>query len=328
MGEPNLRQNPIAAAKEIRAEAAAWVLKRRDAGQWSDEDQAALDAWQARSPQHMVAYLRLDAAWNKANRLAALRGNVNETATSRMRISPLMLRIAAGIGFAAILGAASLAYLAKPQDRTYATPLGGHEVVSFADGSRIELNTDTAIRTRMTTKERLVWLEKGEAYFQVRHDAAHPFIVMVGDHRITDLGTKFLVRRDTVKLEVAVMQGKVRFDTPQTRTPLKPALLTKGDMVTATASTVFVTHESTGAAARELSWRHGVLVFDKTSLADAASEFNRYNREKLIIADPAVAGMTIDGTFPVNNVQLFAQVVHDVLGLHVESRADESVILR
>jgi len=326
MSEAGIVQNPIEAAKEIRAQAAAWVLKRRDSDCWSDEDQPALDAWLAQSPQHMVAYLRLDTAWNRADRLAALRANIGEAA--RARISPLMFRLAAGLAVAALLGAASFAYLTKPQDRMFTTPVGGHEAVSFADGSRIELNTDTSIRTRMTTNERVVWLEKGEAYFQVKHDAAHPFIVMVGDHRITDLGTQFLVRRDTGKLEVAVMQGTVRFDAPAMRTPLKPALLTKGDVVTATPSTVFLTHENAKAAAKELSWRRGVLVFDKTTLADAASEFNRYNREKLVIADPAVASMTIDGTFPTNNVRLFARVVHDVLGLRVESRADESVILR
>lgn len=324
MSEHNFQPSPIAAAKDIRAEAAAWVLKRRDSDSWSDKDQAALDEWQARSPQHMVAYLRLDSVWNRADRLVALRGNASEPAPSR---TP-MLRIAAAIGLATIIGAGTLAYLAKPQDRAYSTPVGGRETVSFSDGSRIELNTDTLIRTRMTTSERVVWLEKGEAYFQVKHDHAHPFIVMIGDHRVTDLGTKFLIRRDTGMLEVAVMQGRVRFDSPSMRTPLKPALLEKGDVVTATASTVFVTHENADAASKELSWRRGVLVFDKATLADAASEFNRYNREKLIIADPAVASMTIDGTFPTNNIRLFAAVVHDVLGLHVESRADESVILR
>jgi hypothetical protein len=45
-----------------------------------------------------------------------------------------------------------------------------------------------------------------------------------------------------------------------------------------------------------------VLVFDHTTLADAAGEINRYNRAKLIIADPAAARLTIDGTFPTNNI--------------------------
>jgi transmembrane sensor len=71
-----------------------------------------------------------------------------------------------------------------------------------------------------------------------------------------------------------------------------------------------------------------VLVFDKTPLADAAREFNRYNSEKLIIADPAVASITIDGTFPASNSQAFARVVHNALGLRIEKHGDENVILR
>ena len=45
------------------------------------------------------------------------------------------------------------------------------KLVSFADGTRIELNTDTVLRARMTTSERTVWLDQGEAYFQVKHDS-------------------------------------------------------------------------------------------------------------------------------------------------------------
>ena len=52
--------------------------------------------------------------------------------------------------------------------------------MNFADGSRIELNTNTVLRARMTTDQRIVWLEKGEAYFRIKHDSTHPFIVMVG----------------------------------------------------------------------------------------------------------------------------------------------------
>ena len=53
----------------------------------------------------------------------------------------------------------------------------------------------------------------------------------------------------------------------------------------------------------ELGWRRGVLVFDNTTLADAAIEFNRYNRQKLVIADPAAARLTIDGTFQTTDVR-------------------------
>ena len=65
----------------------------------------------------------------------------------------------------------------------------------------------TVLRARVSAHERLVTLERGEAYFQIAHDPKHPFVVMAGDHRVTDLGTKFLVRRDNKTLEVAVTES-------------------------------------------------------------------------------------------------------------------------
>ena len=170
-------------------------------------------------------------------------------------------------------------YLTQPRDRIFTTPVGGHETITFADGSKIELNTDTVLRARMTTAQRTVWLEKGEAYFQVKHDAAHPFVVMAGDHRVTDLGTKFLVRRDPGRLEVALLRG--------------PRAVRRGGREAAIAihaaharrcGNGHVEHDvrdernAARSSPKNLSWRHGVLVFDNTPLADAASEFNRYNQ--------------------------------------------------
>ena len=83
--------------------------------------------------------------------------------------------VAASLAILAIIGVTAGKFLVPhAQVRTFTTPVGGHEVVSFADGTKIELNTNTVLRASMTTDQRTVWLDKGEAYFQVKHDAAHP----------------------------------------------------------------------------------------------------------------------------------------------------------
>jgi transmembrane sensor len=169
-----------------------------------------------------------------------------------------------------------------------------------------------------------VWLERGEAYFQVKHNSENPFVVYAGHHRVTDLGTKFLVRRDPGRLEVALIEGSVRFGAAAGNA--QSALLKPGDVATATTGTMFVAKESLKRLDNELSWRRGLLVFKHTTLAAAASEFNRYNRQQLIIADPAAASLTIDGTFPVNNVGDFAKLAEVVLGLKVEHHGGEIVI--
>ncbi|HUJ02209.1 MAG TPA: FecR domain-containing protein, partial [Rhizomicrobium sp.] len=171
-----------ARANEIDSRA-AWWLQRREFWERSPEDEAAFESWMNESEAHRIAYWRQSAMWSRTERLAALGPSAPEMEPAPSRVLPWMLRIAAVIGVIAAIGAGAANLSVRPQDRVYSTPVGGHETIGFADGTRIELNTDTIVRARMTTDQRLVWLEKGEAYFQVKHDPAHPFVVMMGDHR-------------------------------------------------------------------------------------------------------------------------------------------------
>jgi transmembrane sensor len=314
-----------AAAEDIRARAADW-LARRDRGDWSAADQAALDAWLAESWAHTVAYWRLDAAWNRADRLGALRGQKHDHAAAPARASiwPLLFRTAAALVIVGALGVAAVQFFVPhPNDRTYSTGIGGRESIAFADGSRIELNTDTVLRARMTTAQRTIWLDKGEAYFEVKHDPKHPFVVFAGGRRITDLGTNFLIRRDTGTMEVALLQGRLRLGTAGSSRLLMP-----GDVAVATAESMVVTKKTAHELTDELGWRNGVLVFDNAPLVEVASELNRYNRQKLVIADAATGQLAVVGTFRTNDVQGFTDIVRAVFKLHVRNEGKEIVISR
>lgn len=319
-----MSEAPATTSEDIEARAADWLMERQDHKNWSAEDQESLDAWMMQSPAHEVAFLRLEAAWGRTDRLAALR-----RPDEARRSFPFLLRIAAAIAIVAALGtAAAVNIFLRPGERTFSTPVGDHETIAFADGSRVELNTNTVLRARMTTQERVVWLDRGEAYFQIRHDTAHPFVVMVGDRRITDLGTAFSVRSEPSKLSVAVVQGRVWFDPADKQVPSQSAMLIPGDVATVVADRMSVTKEPTRALAAGLSWRRGVLVFDNIALADAAAELNRYNREKLVIADPAIASETIGGTFGTKDIETFARVARTALGLRVANNGAEIIIFR
>ena len=309
------------AAEAIEAAAADWLMERRDRDDWNETDQAELEAWLAQSVSHRVAYIRLQATWSRTDRLAALRRPDIE-ASSAPRRFPVFAAIAASVALAA-LGVAEMQFFAQPQEKTYTTPLGGRELISFKDGSQIELNTDTVLRTRMTTQTRTVWLEKGEAYFRVKHDSANPFVVIAGERRITDLGTKFLIRRETGRLEVALLEGRVRFSAGGKQS----ALLTPGDEIIAAKDTS-LTKKSVQDIANELGWRRGVLVFQHTTLAEAAAEFNRYNTQKIRIADEEAARRTIDGTFLINDLEAFTDAAQTIFGLRVETHGDGIVIAR
>ena len=64
------------------------------------------------------------------------------------------------------------------------------------------------------------------------------------------------------------------------------------------------------------------------TLAEVTDEFNRYNRNKLVIADAAAAKLTVVGTFGTNDVDAFVRLAKRVFGLHVVQHEDETVISR
>jgi len=316
-------------AYDVQMAASRWVIERRASEDWSAEDQGRLDAWLNESTAHMVAYWRADQAWDRTFRAAALR-RPSASLTRRDRTGMfkfLALRIAASLIVIATLSAAASYLFLGPKYVTYRTPIGGRETLKLSDGSRIEMNTDTILRFATRASQRAVILDRGEAYFEIKHDPAHPFIVEAGGRQITDVGTKFLVRGEPRHLEVALLEGRVLLSAPH-GIDAPDVDLTAGSVAIATPSDTAISKRSQQALQDELSWRRGVLVFHHTTLGDAAAEFNRYNTHKLVVTDPRAAMMTIDGKFLAGDVETFTDVAEDVLHLHVERQGDETVMSR
>jgi len=315
----------ITGAKAIAQTAASW-LERSDRPDWNEADQRAFDAWLEESPAHRLAYWRVKGAWGHTDRLAALRPRMGGGLTPPPRRTGLLFRVAAGGIAAVVIGAvASGMFLSGSRDKVYSTGLGVRETITLPDGSQIELNTDTAVRVAEGGLHRHVTLLRGEAYFQIRHNAAHPFIVLAGNQRVVDLGTKFLVREDAGRVEVTLVEGRARIEPVEAAVPSRSATLAPGDVAVASARSLKVTSKPVASLSDELGWRRGVLVFRRTTLAEAAAQFNRYNAHKLVIEDGA-AGLQIGGIFQANNPELFARVAQDVLGLKITHRGGETAI--
>jgi transmembrane sensor len=313
-------------ADAMKREAAAWI-EQRECGAWSADEQGRFNEWLNASLDHRVEYLRVQAAWNRSERLTVLRGGDAHKPAQKQpvsgRVLPILLRVAAAcVAIAAVGGAAF--YFLQPNYVTYATTIGGRETLTLDDGTQIELNTDTSVRVASNGGERKVWLDKGEAYFQIRHDGQHPFTVVTADLRIVDLGTKFVVRQTGSHLKVSLVEGSARLEP--SHEGARPVVLKPGDVALATADSISVSKARPRTLDAQMSWRRDVLVFDRTTLAAAADEFNRYNREKLVVADPAAASRTIGGTFPKNGLVDFAEVARAMLGLKVKKDGDRIVI--
>jgi|HubBroStandDraft_2_1064218.scaffolds.fasta_scaffold58320_2 transmembrane sensor len=313
-----------ASAVDVETRAADW-LQRQHFWDWSSEDQSGLEAWLGESAAHRVAYLRIKSGYGRTERLVALRNpKAEDLVPNRRRI----LGMAAAIAAVVTVAVMSSIYFFNSREIVYVTPIGGHKIIALADGSQIELNTDTTLVLNTDSQQRTARLEKGEAYFQIKHNAAHPFVLRTAQHSITDLGTKFLVRSEGDRVEVALVEGLARLKSDSASIQQHEALLRPGNVAVATTNTMSVAKEPARNLANELGWRRGVLVFRNATLADAAIALNRYNNNKLVIAGGDAARLTINGTFGTHDVRFFVRMAQTVFGLHVTNVGDSTIISR
>jgi len=316
-------------ASEIEITAAEW-LRRSEEPEWSVADQAALDAWLGESMAHKAAYWRLEHGWRMADRIRALGPSTGPAPRTAHRW-PAWRYGALAASLCAVILSASLLRLERPRAAPAAvarfdTRVGGHSVVPLPDGSRIELNTGTRLRTNISERGREVWLDRGEAYFEVAHREGLTFVVHAGPRTVTVLGTKFSVRRDGDIVHVAVVEGRVRIDDSARDAPAASAIVTRGDVALAQGDSTLVTTRSIERVEGDLAWREGRLAFDRTTLAAAAAEFNRYNRVQIAVTDPAVASIRIGGTFQAANVEAFVRLLQEAYGLKVQRNGDRITI--
>jgi transmembrane sensor len=302
---------------EIEARAARWLL-RREEPEWSETDEIALDAWLAEATAHRLAYYRLELGWRKADRLAALRrpaGHGSRTWIDRRRTAMIAASIAIAAGVAGVLWT-------QPHGPTrYTTDVGAHRTVTLADGSQVQLNTATRLRASIDRGTRTVWLDSGEAYFEVTHQAGRPFVVHAGDRRVTVLGTKFSVRRLGSEVKVTVLEGRVRVEGPAGSGGMQQTVVDPGAELLAQGVSTVVVKTGVDKVATELSWRSGILSFEGTSLGDAVAEFNRYNAEQITV-DPNASAVRIGGVFDPSNAEGFVRLLHEAYGLRVERSGD------
>lgn len=316
-----------ASAPEVDAQAMDFILQRH-LDTWTENDQAEFDKWFSQSIAHKAAYWRLNSVWSRADRLSALRPLVPQRREAEStRRKGLFPKVAAAL--VVLAGAAGAAGYLMPASNVavYETAVGGHKNLTLADGTRIELNTNTVLRADVNEKRRTVELVRGEALFHVKHDAAHPFVVIASQHRIIDLGTSFVVRESKDRVEVALLEGRARLESTDTQSPVKRvAILTPGDEAVATPERIFVRRKPTSEIHDELGWRRGILVFRSSTLAEVAAEYNRYNTQKIVITDDVAATRTMSATLPANDLGTFARIARNFLGLHVRETKDEIVI--
>ncbi len=169
---------------------------------------------------------------------------------------------------------------------TYTQQMPEHrnEPVLLDDGTKIWLNTGARISYPKSfgKKERHVRLE-GEAYFEVAHDAEHPFTVAFDHGTVTVLGTSFNIFSGGDSSKVTVVTGRVRV-TGASRsssvviTPGYEAVV-RGDRVT----------KAPAGDPNYLAWKTGEFIFRETPLREAIRQLNRYYNGRFVVQEEDLA---------------------------------------
>lgn len=301
--------------EHIEEEASGW-LSREDRG-LGENERAALTEWLEKDTRNRISYLELKAVWHRADRLRVLHapGQCLPTA-SRPRPSMQLQRLAATLLVVLAIGAGGALFF-RTQETWYATGIGETQNIRLTDGTGIELNTNTRLSANESADGRIVKLDRGEAYFDVVHDRNHPFIVLAGNRKITDIGTKFTVRKVGSSVDVTVVEGSVKVEVLDGTLDRTAIYGNAGDVVVARKENTLVTSSTRQSIENAMGWRRGQLVFNQETLAGISQEFNRYNQKQMIVVGRA-RDIRIGGSFRATNPEAFAGLIQKGLGLKVE----------
>lgn len=343
-------------ATDIEQRASEWII-RSESGNFTEEMRAELEHW-LREPRHRITFLRIKEAWRRASRMRSARpldGNVepdllknadltfrstNSNSGSGKGGSGWPFRVASGAALSLILyllGFAGWVTFSPSGWIRYTTSIGGYEHIRLADGSGIQLNTDSEIRTRVTAGKREIELVRGEALIRVVHDTRGPFTVRAANVAVhadplNKAEAAFVIRvRAPTKVDVSVTQGSVvlgptqrLIDVALRHDAFSQSTLEEGDAAAVRPEGVHLTKVGLEELNRKLSWTAGLLSFQGESLAEVTDEFNRYNRKHLVVTDPSIANRRIGGAFQATDPESFVSALRKGFGVRADEQARET----
>ena len=311
--------------------AEAWVV-RMGRPAVSTRDLKSFEAWLNADPARLADYqalktARRDVRGLKANltaELAAIPARPRRATPSRSRGLLIGGPVLAAV-CVAVLGVALWPRLAPDPlagATTYAAATGEIREVVLADGSHVTLNTGSTIRVALADDARHVVLDRGQAYFDVHHDAARPFEVGVGDRQVVVTGTRFVTSLDGDAASIALLQGSVSLFSGSGQTlRMKP-----GDGVSYRA------HQagqiwSQIAPAETAPWRDRRLVFRDAPVSEVVAQLSRYTPMRLV-ADPDLAKVRVTAVFPLDGQDSVVDRIDRLLPVAITPSGPETVTVR
>ncbi|ANJ56028.1 hypothetical protein PS874_01294 [Pseudomonas fluorescens] len=323
-----MTESPLSQAQyDAITDAAAHWCMRLHASDCTAQERLAFEQWRDAHPLHAVEYEAMLDIWEVAGDLPR-----PDAIVPAVRIKPATPWRTVGI-------AAAVCALALPLAAYSGWNLGwlpdayqhfeaGDTVrqVTLSDGSRVELNLGSELTFSNYKDHRRVTLDKGEAFFSVSHDTAHPFIVRAADGRIRVTGTQFNVWMYEDQVRVNLIEGSVLVtsndDLPGDGLRLGPAMQARykhGDFTPQISQTY--------ANDNSLAWRSGKLVLDDLALSDALPLINRYLDKPLMLADNSTGSIRLGGIYNIKELNSLVASLPKVLPVYLTRNKDGNPVL-
>lgn len=299
--------------QSARDAAIDWLMRRNE-GRTSKGEQAAFEAWLVADPANRAAYDEISDIYG---RLAAMDFGP-PAPEARGRVFAATLSAIAAALIVAFVFFDDLSMFLRSDH--YAGP-GETKLVTLEDGSRVQLDSRSAIALRYGAGERRLVLLEGQAWFDVAADVSRPFVVEAAGGSVTALGTAFDVSVEKDRVSVAVGEHRV-------------AVASGGRTVVVTEGEQSAYGEG-GAAqpprpvdlARATSWRNGSLIFENAALGDVVAALGRYHRGHVFFADAALRSRRVTGVFGANDPLEALGEIEAALGLRMAMLTKYLIVL-
>lgn len=281
--------------ERIIDEALAW----HHALESDDADWDAYTVWLEADPRHRLAFDQLsivDDAVDR-NRQAldmVLSAKHQQPASQEPRPNHsrrVLFGMTAAAGITAAIGVPML--MRSEPVTTYQTGPGESRTIALADTSSVELAASSVL-TVTGEDMRSMKLERGAAYFDVRHDPTRQLVITAGRYRISDIGTKFSVKVAQDALELAVSEGHVGMTKNNAKRAIK---VSAGQRLTAGATASKLSPIASGDVA---SWRTGRLVYAEAPLSLVAADISRYSGQRINV-DPSLNDRRFSGVLTIGD---------------------------
>nr|WP_246623537.1 FecR domain-containing protein [Sphingomonas colocasiae] len=290
---------------------------------------AACAAWRDADPAHDAAFWRAWTTWSGAGRtaIAADESWRAEAAALRSGWRPRARRwiwIAAPVGLAASVALAlGIPNLTRPAAIEIATRVAETRVVALADGSRVTVGGRSGIEARVDATGRRVELARGQAFFEVAHDPARPFVVVAGDAEITVRGTRFDVRLVGDDVQVSVLEGKVEVRRRGLLSLLSagaPDAVLTGGQKSELAPQAGAFAPAAPAATVPGEWRSGRLYYADAPLSEILADAARYSAARIEASSPAIGAMSLTMSYRAGDDEGLRHAIEAALPVRVEKR--------